>query len=355
MREYYFDTEIDIGSSGVQNFSLAELRQLLGFELAELDPIVFTDSSSLGEHQLRRTVASRWSDGNPDRVMMTHGSSEAIYLTMTSLLRPGDEVIVLDPCYQSLSSIAKSLGAELKSWILRFEDKFVPDVNEFRRLATPATRMVIVNFPHNPTGASLTVEQQKELIEIIADAKAYLVWDAAFAELTYDSAPLPDPTLSYDRAISIGTLSKAYGLPGLRVGWCLAPENVLTDYIRLRDYTTLFLSPLIEFLARKALESADILLNIRLQQARTNLELLTSWIEQDADRIEWSRPTGGVCAFPHLHNVNDVEAFCRRIAGSHGILLVPGRCFDRPEHVRLGFGGSTSEFEKGLSGLQAML
>jgi aspartate/methionine/tyrosine aminotransferase len=92
-----------------------------------------------------------------------------------------------------------------------------------------------------------------------------------------------------------------------------------------------------------------------LQQARTNLELLTSWIEQDADRIEWSRPTGGVCAFPHLHNVNDVEAFCRRIAGSHGILLVPGRCFDRPEHVRLGFGGSTSEFEKGLSGLQAML
>jgi len=110
MRQYYFDTDIDIGSSGVQGYSLAEIRQLLGLSQTELDNIVFEDSRTLGAPELREAIARKWSDGDPERVMATHGSSEAIFLIMNALVRTGDEVLVLDPCYQQLYSIAEAVS-----------------------------------------------------------------------------------------------------------------------------------------------------------------------------------------------------------------------------------------------------
>src|SRR5262249_23099827 len=151
------------------------------------------------------------------------------------------------PAYQQLFSIAESIGCKLKHWRLRFENSFRPDLSEARDLISRHTRMIVVNFPHNPTGASLTPAEQDELIELAAGAGAYLVWAAAFADLTYDGPGLPDPGERYDRSITLGTLSKAYGLPGLRVGWCLAAPDVLESLVRLRDYTTLSLSPLVEY------------------------------------------------------------------------------------------------------------
>jgi aspartate/methionine/tyrosine aminotransferase len=148
MRDYYFSTEIDIGSSGVENFSLTELYQLTNLTQEELNNVVFHDSSSLGNLQLRQAIASRWSNGNPEQVMVTHGSSEANFLIMNGLLNAGDEVVVLDPCYQQLFSIAESIGCQLKRWQLRCEDNFAPDIEEVKKLITLHTRMVIVNFPH---------------------------------------------------------------------------------------------------------------------------------------------------------------------------------------------------------------
>ncbi len=182
--------------------------------------------------------------------MVTHGSSEAMYLVIHALLRAGDEVVVLDPAYQPLQSIAASVGCRLRHWRLRFERGFAPDIEEAKRLIGPQTRMVIVNFPHNPTGATLSREELRELVAACERVGAYLFWDAAFAEVTYDAPPLPDPALSYERAISLYTLSKAFGLPGLRVGWCVAAPEVLEQCMRLRDYITLHLSPMVELIAR---------------------------------------------------------------------------------------------------------
>jgi aspartate/methionine/tyrosine aminotransferase len=136
--------------------------------------------------------------------------------------------------------------------------------------------MVIVNFPHNPTGVSLNDEQQEELISVIEKVGAYLFWDGVFSELVYEGLPLPNPALRYERGISIGTLSKAYGLPGLRVGWRLASREILDRCIHLRDYITLALSPLVELVARLAIEKADDLISSRLPRAHTNLELLAA-------------------------------------------------------------------------------
>jgi capreomycidine synthase len=355
MRQYYFDTDIDIGSSGVQSFSLSELRELLGLTQAETDAIVFDDSRTLGDPLLRETIARRWGNGDAECVMATHGSSEAIYLILNALLKARDEVVVLDPIYPQFYAIAESIGCSLIPWRLSSERNFEADLGELKSLISPRTRMVIVNFPHNPTGTTLLPEQLQELINAVAEVGAYLVWDAAFAELTYESDPLPDPALSYQRAISIGTLSKAYGLPGLRVGWCLAPAEVLGRCAQLRDYINLHLSPLVELIARRAIENADTLRGIRMRQARFNLGMLAEWAQQHQELVKWVLPRGGVSSFVGLRGVRDVEGFCHHLAQKHRVLLVPGRCFNYPSHVRLGFGGATAEFTEGLQRLSAQL
>lgn len=186
-------------------------------------------------------------------------------------------------------------------------------------------------------------------------AGAYLVWDGAFAELTYESAPLPNPGLDNDRFISLGTLSKAYGLPGLRFGWCLASPQVIAELVHLRDYTSLYLSPLVEVIAKRVIENGDRLLHIRLRQAHANFEILKEWVERHTDFVEWAPPQGGVTAFIRLRHVPDVTEFCQRLAETHKVLLVPGGCFKHPEHVRLGFGGPTSMVREGLLRLSAAL
>ena len=353
LRDYYFSTEIDISCSGVENFSFGELRQLLNITPDDLDRIVLRDSRTLGAPELRTAIGNRFANGNAERVMATNGSSEAMYLITHALLNPGDEVVVLDPCYQQLFSIAEGIGCELKRWRLRFEEAFHPDLGEARRLIGPRTRMIIVNFPHNPTGASLTRAEQDELIDLAASAGAYLLWDAAFAELTYDTPILPDPGERYDRSITLGTLSKPYGLPGLRVGWCVAAPEVLERLVRLRDYTTLALSPLVEHIATRAIENGDLLLQPRLAQARRNLELLVAWADRHREFVSLVRPHGGVCSFIRIHGVADIEDFCRELVDNYSVLLVPGTSFGDPNHVRLGFGCSTTELTEALSRLSA--
>ncbi|MEV4583292.1 capreomycidine synthase [Nonomuraea jabiensis] len=355
MRLYYFSAEIDIGSSGVEDYSLADLRSLLGIEPEELDAIVLRDSTSLGGEEVRAAVAERWGTGEPDRVMVTHGASEAIYLVLSTLLDPGDEIVALEPSYHSLTSVARTLGCAVREWPLRAEDGYVPDLGLLGELITGRTKAVVVNFPHNPTGATLTAAQRDELVGIAADRGVHLVWDQAFRELIHGGEPLRDPVRDYPRAISIGTLSKGYGLPGLRVGWCVADPELLGRTLHLRDRMTLHLSPLVEFLACRVARGADRLLAGRLAQARRNLEVLRQWMRDNHDVADMVEPRGGVCAFPRLRGQDDTTGLCHRLAREHRVLLVPGACFGDPRRVRLGFGGPAEPFERGLDLLGKVL
>lgn len=355
MRLYYFHAEVDIGSSGVEDFSMAEVRELTGLGHDEIDSLVFHDSQTLGGSELRLRIAERWDNGDPERTMPTHGSTEANFLLMQALLEPGDEVLALDPCYQQLFAIAEALGCRLKRWPMRPENGFRPDLEELRRLITPQTRLVITNFPHNPTGTTLTPGEQRTLIDLVEEAGAYLIWDGAFHELTYDQPPLPWPNRLSERAISMGTFSKAYGLPGLRLGWCVAPPDVLSRCVRLRDYTVLHLSPLVELIAARVIASAERFLEIRRRQARSNFETVEGWIRQHADEVDWVAPQGGVCSFPRLRNVEDVEAFCHEMGRKLRVLLVPGICFGCPDRVRLGFGGASVGLIEGLRRFSTLL
>jgi aspartate/methionine/tyrosine aminotransferase len=334
MRQYYFSTDDDIGSSGVEDYSLAELRAIAGIDLAELDAIVFRDSTSLGGAAVRAAIARRWGNGDPEWAMITHGASEAIYLVMSTLLEPGDELVVLEPTYHTHSSIARTMGCVVQRWPLHAADDYRPDLDLLRKLVNGRTRAIVVNFPHNPTGASLSADQCAELVDIAAGVGAHLVWDQCFRELVYDGEPLPDPIHTYERAVSIGSLSKGYGLPGLRVGWCLGHPDILRRTLYLRDRMTLHLSPLVELLAGHVADHADV---------------------AHPDLIDLVEPMGGVTSFPRLVGYRDTTELCHRLARQHRVLLVPGDCFGDPARVRLGFGGATPSFERGLGLLERVL
>lgn len=231
----------------------------------------------------------------------------------------------------------------------------MPSLSDARRVISSRTRMVVVNFPHNPTGTTISPAEQSELVGLCAEVGAYLVWDAAFAPLVYESAPLPEPTLSYERAVSIGTLSKAFGLPGMRIGWCIATPDVLSRMARLRDHTTLHLSPLVERIAERVVRHAERFVAPRLQQARLNRSIVGTWVDGHEGQVAWTAPIGGVCAAVQFPRVRNIEALCRRLAEKHRTLVVPGTCFGDPRWIRLGFGGATSELREGLRRLDLAL
>lgn len=354
LRTRYFDATIDISSSGVENYTLGDLRSLLDIGIEELDRLPFRDSPSLGCDPLREAIAARYAPSRPDHVMATNGSTEAIFLALAAIVRPGDEVVVLSPVYQSLSSIAAALGARLKLWELSAADDFAPDLDRLAALVTPRTRAVVVNFPHNPTGAMPDEAGYRRLLELVESAGCYLLWDAALGELFYERPTLPDPAGFMDRCVSFGTMSKAFGLPGLRIGWCVAPPEVLAAMVRLRDYVTLNTSPLNELLATRVMERVEDVVGPWREQARTNRELLLGWAAAHPDLVSLPVPHGGVTGFPAFP-LPDTVVLCDKLLTGHGVLMVPGVCFGHPDRVRLGFGGPTGELKAGLDAVAAVV
>ncbi|MEV8106844.1 capreomycidine synthase [Streptomyces sp. NPDC088135] len=348
LRDRYFDARTDISSSGVENYTLGDLRELAGVDLADLAALPFRDSPSTGAAPLREAIARHIGVPDPERVAVGHGSSESMFLALSALIRPGDEVVTVRPAYQSLWSIAEALGARLVEWPLDGDADFAPDLDRLAGLLTERTRAVVVNFPHNPTGVTLDETGFQRLLDLVDRHGCHLFWDGASTMLTYEAPPLPDPTTLIERCVSFGTLSKAYGLPGLRLGWTVAPPALIDDMVRLRDYLTLSTSPLSEAIATAVLENADAVLAPQLRRARLGREVLAAWLADNADLFACALPAGGVVALPRVRGVADVEPHCEALLAEHGVLVVPGSCFDHPDRMRIGFGCDTAVLERGL-------
>lgn len=355
MREYYFNTKYDLGSSGVKNFSIKELFNLINLVPDNLNHIVFDDSDTFGNYELRQCIANRWGNKDPSSVLVGNGSNEVIFLLLNSLLSMGDEVIILRPIYHTLGQLAGSLCCNIKEWVLDPSNNFQPHIDDLKKLMSPKTRMVIVNFPHNPSGISITRDQLDELINIVSKNGAYLMWDAAFEEMVFHGSPLPNPYLFYKNTIYIGTFSKCYGLAGLRLGWCITDPVIIQKCKNIKDYTSLYVSPLNEFIGVHAIKNIENIAKDVISKIKTNYQVLSSWLTEHNDKIGGKLPHGGVSTFLKIFSYEDTQNFCKYLAKEKGTLLVPGRCFGHPEFVRLGFGTSLSNFEEGLSNLSQAL
>jgi aspartate/methionine/tyrosine aminotransferase len=335
-----FRAELMLSSSDCESQSLGDLLALEPDAEARLRALHLGYTEVPGSPELREAIAARYERAQPDDVLTLAAAEEGIFIAYHALLASGDHVVIEAPCYGSAIGVARSTGAEVSLWQRRYGDGWAHDLEALERLLRPNTKLIYLNSPHNPTGTQMSRATLERLAQIAEERSIVLFSDEVYRGLEHDPADrLAAACDLYEQAISLGTVSKAHGLPGLRIGWltCRSPE--LIERIReLKLYTTICSSAPSELLVALALRHADRLVERNRAITLGNLPLLDDLLERRGEMFEWVRPIAGPIGFPRVRGVEDVEGWCEEIAERAGVLLLPGSVYSQPEHVRLGFG-----------------
>ncbi len=267
---------------------------------------------------------------------------ELIFIAMNTLLTPGDHVIATFPGYQSLYQVAEAIGCTVSRWPLRpVGDGWQLDLADLRAAITPRTRLLVVNFPHNPTGHLPAQAEFAAIVEIARQHGLYLFADEMYRLLEYDSTDRLSAACDlYERALSLSGLSKAFALPGLRIGWLATHDHAaLGRCLAFHDYTTICNSAASEILGLMALRAREAILARNRSIIRDNLGLAAEFFGRHADRFRWLPPQAGSVAFPQLTAETSVADFCRATVERQGLMILPGDVFDYAgNHFRLGLG-----------------
>jgi aspartate/methionine/tyrosine aminotransferase len=308
-------------------------------------------TESLGLPALREEVANLYPGLTPDDVITFAGAEEGVFLAMHALLTAGDHAVVVWPAYQSLHEVARSIGAEVTLVRLNPRDWSL-DVDAIAAAMRPNTRVIVVNFPHSPTGAQLSEVDLARLVSIADLHGVHLFSDEVYRFLEHGAPRLPAVASYSQRGISLGVMSKAYGLAGIRIGWIATRDRRLRARLAaLKDYTTICNAAPSEILALIALRAQDRVLARTLGIIRDNLALLDDFFARNDDRFAWVRPKAGSVCFPRLVD-GDIDAFAAELVEQQGVLLLPASQFGYPgNYFRLGYG--RADMRKGLEKLEA--
>lgn len=353
---YEFEVPHILCASDCQSMTIEALLALDPDAEAALKACHLGYTDSQGGPALRAAIAGIYETVSPDEILVHSGAEEAIFLFMHAVLAPGDHVVVQWPCYQSLAEVARGLGAEVSLWRGRVADGWAPDLDELPRLLRPRTRAIVINSPHNPTGYQMPADVFRRVVALAEDAGVTLLSDEVYREAEYAVEDrLPAACDVSRRAVSLGVMSKTYGLAGLRIGWVATHDRVLLERLaRLKDYTTICNAAPSEVLATVALRHRAVLVARTRQVLSRNLDLLDAFFAAHADVFAWRRPDAGPIAFPGLRGwaaALGADALCERLAREAGVLLLPGTVYDVEGHVRVGFG--REDLAAGLARLES--
>jgi aspartate/methionine/tyrosine aminotransferase len=297
-------------------------------------------TESAGSESLRRQICGLYGSIGPEQVLVHNGAEEAIFLFMHAALAPGDHLIVHSPCYQSLAEVARSLGCVVDAWRAREDDGWALDTAELERLARKDTKAIVLNTPHNPTGWHMPAAQLHEVVRFAEQRGIVLFSDEVYRGLEQDPRDmLPAGCDCGSHVVSLGVMSKTWGLAGLRIGWIATKDTSLLSRIAgLKDYTTICASAPGEFLAETALRHREAIAARNRALIAANLDLLDRFFARHAGLFSWRRPAAGPIAFPRLL-AGDAQRFCDELLRRTGVLLLPGSVYEAGgNHVRVGFG-----------------
>ena len=338
-----FAAEHLLCASDVEGYPMAGLLALADPETRALwDDLRLGYTESTGHPLLRAEIAALYETVEPDDVLTFAGAEEAVFCLMNVVLGPGDHAIVTWPGYQSLYEVGRAAGADVTLHELREPAGWALDLDLLRRQVTPTTRLIVVNAPHNPTGMLPDRATFDGLVAIAADAGAYLLLDEVYRGLEFNVTDrLPAGADALATGISLGVMSKAYALAGLRIGWLASRDHeLLARLAAFKDYTTICSSAPSEILAIIALRAGDRVLDRSRGIIAANLERLDAFFEDWADRFSWVRPRAGSIGFPRLTVPGIwIDEWAAGLVEATGVLLLPGSQFFFPgNHFRLGFG-----------------
>lgn len=349
----------DLAESGIQPLSMRELIAFNGDgdTLDTLLDLRLGYSEARGTEELRSIVAATYESASPDNILVTTGAIEANYLLFNTLLDAGDHVVAVYPAYQQLYSVPRAIGCDVSLWTLRAENGFRFDLDELEQLVTDRTRLIVINSPHNPTGSVLSPDELARVYQIAERAGAWVLGDEAYRWLSLPGGePLAEPVRNLgERGISVGTLSKPFGLPGLRLGWMAAPAEVVSACWAQRDYISLSPGKLSDALAILALRNRDQIFARTKEISGRNLATLEAWIKEREGLVDWVRPRGGLLGLLHYNlNIPSTE-LADRLAAEASVMLAPGSAFGYEDHLRVGLGQEPRLFAEGLEVTAAFL
>ena len=300
---------------------------------------------------LRSALAATYRDTGPDNVLVTTGAIEANFLLFNVLLEPGDHVVAVYPAYQQLYSVPRAIGCEVSPWVVSAEGGFHYDLDELERLVTPRTKLIVLNTPHNPTGALLSAEELRRVYALAESVGAWVHGDEAYRWLQLpDGEELAPPVRELgERGISVGTLSKPFGLPGLRIGWLVAPAEVVERCWAMRDYVSLSPGKLNDALAVLALRHREAIVARNQAIVARNLATARRWFAEQAEVVSWTEPRAGLLAMIRYTLDLPSRDLADRLAGEYSVMLAPGAAFGYEHYLRLGLGQDPAIFAAGLA------
>ncbi len=341
--QYEFKLKYLLSPSDCESLAMDELLQMATAEsLALWQGLKLGYTESQGHPLLRAEIARLYQHIPPEAILIA-APEEAIFIAMQTLLKPGDQVIAISPAYQSLHEIARSIGCTVTNWALQpgKDNNWHLDLDQLEDSLTGRTRMLVINFPHNPTGYMLARGELDTVIGLARRHGLYLFSDEMYRLLEYEpSMQLPPVCDLYEKGISLSGLSKSFALPGLRIGWLATQESTLVErWLAFKDYTTICNSAPAEILGLIALENKERIVRRNLEIIRVNLESAGQFFGEHAHHFTWFSPQAGSVAFPKWLGEMPVEQFCQEVLEKQGVMIVPGSLFDFPgNHFRVGLG-----------------
>jgi dipeptidase len=359
MNAYETGARYNIAETCVDSISLDELFELSGTHkesfLNKLCARRLTYGYIEGSPDLKEGIAALYHTIRPDEIVPAHGASGANHHVFYSLINPGDKVISIMPSYQQLYSIPASLGAKVEILHLKKENSYLPDLEELEEMARGGVKMICLNNPNNPTGALMSPEILKKVVDIAKKSDAYLLVDEVYRHLTQDDEWQPSIVDMYEKGISTSSMSKVFSLAGVRLGWIATHDkDALKQFWSHRDYDLISCGMMDEAIAALALASKNQILERNKKIIRENLDILDHWIQKEP-RLSYVKPKAGTTALVYYDFPIDPYTLCRRMYDSCGTFVTPGDCFDEPRSMRIGYAADRDTLKKGLQAMSTFL
>lgn len=323
------------------------LRELVGDELEILANTSLGYGYTNGTPELRELISQLYKGRTPSSILVTNGSSEANFISILDLVERGDEVVLMLPNYMQIWGIARSMGAKVKPFRLRAKNAWTPDIEQLKSLVSKRTKLIVICNPNNPTGAVLSTATMNAIRDLATESRAWILSDEV-----YQGAELNDQTTQsfldiYDRTMVTNGLSKAYGLPGLRIGWIAGPETTIAKLWSYHDYTTIAPSSVSDRLACIALKKRNEILERTRNILRTNLPILEEWVDRTGI-FSFVKPKAGAISFIKYEPKINSTSLAEKLREQKSVLVVPGDHFGIDGYLRIGYGAESNYLRAGL-------
>lgn len=355
MNAWEVGAKYNIAETCVDSISMNELFELTGEDKTEFLNRLCARRLSYGDieglPEFRKGVCGLYKTLNIENIVPTHGASGANHHVFYSLISPGDRVVSIMPTYQQLYSIPESYGADVQILHLRKENNYLPDLEKLRRLVTPKTKMICINNPNNPTGALMSEQLLREIVEIARSADAWILCDEVYRHLSQEDGWCPSIVDLYEKGISVSSMSKVFSLAGLRLGWIATHDmSVVKSCLSHRDYNLVSCGVFDEMLAAAALKHSDKLLERSRKIVRENLQILDDWVSSEP-HVSYVKPKAGTTALVCYDLDISSYEFCEEMYKKTGAFVTPGDCFDVPHSMRIGYAYGKQDLIDGLKAI----